>query len=93
MCFTGYVFGIPLWHMDLKQNNVTYINLYGSCCSLLSVFPMVYVLYLSLWSGVLIKYRYVRLAEAVVVIVVNVGGMMHAKNLMTAWTARTHSRR
>ena len=32
-------------------------------------------------------YRYVRLAEAVVVIVVNVGGMMHAKNLMTAWTS------
>ena len=93
LCFTGYVVGIPLCHMTLKQNNVMYINLYGSCCSLLGVFPMVYVLYLSLWSGILIKYRYVRLAEAVVVIVVNVGGMMHAKNLMTAWTARTHSRR
>ena len=93
LCFTGYVVGIPLCHMALKQNNVMYINLYGSCCSLLGVFPMVYMLYLSLWSGVLIKYRYVRLAEAVVVIVVNVGGMMHAKNLLTAWTTRTHSRR
>ena len=27
LCFTGYVVGIPLCHMALKQNNVTYIEL------------------------------------------------------------------
>ena len=85
ICFTGYVLGLPLAHMALKSNSYMYINLYGCCCSLLGVFPMVYLLYTSLWSGVVDKYRYPRLGMAVMVILVNTVGMYIAKNLMSAW--------
>ena len=93
MVFTGYVIGIPLCYLALKKNNASLINLYGVCCSLLGVFPMVYVLYSSLWPGVVSDYRYIRLAEAVVVILVNCWGMFFAKNLMSAWTPRTPARK
>jgi len=92
LCFAGYLIGIPLCYLALNQNNVTYINLYGTCCSVLGVFPMAFLLYLYLWTGTVTQYRYIRLAEAVVVIMVNVIGMMYAKNLMSAWRNTTRTR-
>ena len=92
ICFSGYLVGLPFAYLALKHNSYTYINLYGCCCSVLGVFPMVYLLYTSLWTGVVDTYRYPRLAEAVMVILVNTAGMYIAKNLMSAWTATTKRR-
>ncbi len=86
LCSVGYLIGLPLAYMALRSNSYNYINLYGCCCSLLGVFPMVYLLYSSLWTGVVDNYRYPRLAVAVTVITVNTMGMYIAKNLMSAWT-------
>ena len=88
LCFSGYLWGIPLGFMALSRNNPTYINFYGVCCSLLGVFPMVYVLYLSLWTGLVNEYRYVRLTLAVAVVLVNTYGMHLAKTLMNVWTPK-----
>lgn len=88
LSFSGYAFGLPLGYLALKNNSSTYINLYGCCCSMLGVFPMVYLLYVSLWTGVVDQYRYVRLGMAVMVVIVNTTGMFYAKNLMKAWTTR-----
>ncbi len=87
LCVIGYVIGLPLAHLALRSNSYTYINLYGCCCSMLGVFPMVYTLYTSLWMGALTSYWYQRLGLAVAVIVVNTMGMYIAKNLMTTWSA------
>ena len=87
ICFSGYLFGLPLAYYALKQNNATYINLYGVCCSVLGVFPCVYVAYLSLWTGAIQRYRYVRLAVCVAVVLVNAMGMFCAKHLMAVWTS------
>lgn len=93
LCFTGYVCGLPCGFLALKKNSPTYINLYGCCCSLLGVFPMVYLLYVSLWTGMVDRYRYVRLGVAVMVILANTTGMFYAKKLMTAWGVRTNNTR
>ena len=93
VCFAGYVFGVPLCYFGLQRNNVLLINLYGTSCSILGVLPMTYLLYLSLWTGVLTDYRYVRMAEAVVVIAVNMGGMYFAKALMEAWSSSSQPKR
>ena len=92
ICFSGYMFGLPLAFYALKHNSATCINLYGVCCSLLGVFPCVYVAYISLWTGAVQNYRYVRLALCVAVVLSNCFGMFCAKHLMTAWTANTTSR-
>lgn len=88
LSFSGYAFGLPLGYLAVKNNSSSYINLYGCCCSLLGVFPMVYLLYVSLWTGVVDQYRYVRLSLAVGVIIVNTTGMFYARNLMKAWTPK-----
>lgn len=86
ICFSGYVFGLPLAFYALKHNSATCINLYGVCCSVLGVFPCVYVVYLSFWTGALEHYRYVRLSVCVAVVLANMFGMFCAKHLMAAWT-------
>lgn len=91
--FSGYACGLPMGFLALRYNSPTYINLYGCCCSLLGVFPMVYLLYISLWTGAVDHYRYLRLAAAVVVMTANAVGMLYAKNLMNAWTVHTQRRR
>lgn len=83
--FSGYACGLPFAFLALNKNNHSYINLYGCCCSILGVFPMVYLLYISLWTGMVDRYRYVRLSVAVMVIFVNTVGMFYAKGLMNAW--------
>ena len=93
LCFVGYLVGLPLGFYALGRNHVSSINFYGICCSLLGVFPMVYVLYLSLWTGLVDHYRYVRLLEAFAVVLLNTCGMYYAKNLMTAWSQRPQGRR
>ena len=90
--FIGYLFGLPLGFLALKNNNPTYINLYGTSCSILGVFPMLYLLYMSLWTGAVDQFRYVRLGVGVTVILANGVGMFYAKNLMTAWTATVRRR-
>ena len=92
VCFSGYMCGLPLAFLALKRNNATYINLYGVCCSVLGVFPCVYVVYLSLWTGAVQSYRYVRLAVCVAVVLANAMGMFCAKHLMNAWTSSPTSR-
>lgn len=87
--FSGYVCGLPLGFLALRNNSPTYINIYGCCCSVLGVFPMVYLLYVSLWTGVVDRYRYVRLGMAVMVILTNTTGMFYAKSLMTVWTVNS----
>lgn len=93
LCCAGYVCGIPLCHFALQRNSVTLINLYGTSCSLFGVLPMFYLLYLSLWTGALTEYRYVRLAEAVCVIAVNMGGMYFAKALMGVWSSTSQQQK
>ncbi len=93
VCFAGYLCGVPMCYFALQRNSVTLINLYGTSCSVLGVFPMCYLLYLSLWSGVVTKYRYVRIAEAIVVLAVNMAGMYFAKALLEAWSSRTQQKR
>ena len=87
LCFSGYLIGIPLAHFSLKKNNVNFINTYGTACSMLGVFPMMFILYLSVWSGAVVRYRYLRIASASLVVVVNALGMYCAKGLMRAWTS------
>lgn len=89
LSFSGYAFGLPLGFLSLRKNNASYINMYGCCCSMLGVFPMVYLLYVSLWTGIVDQYRYVRLGVAVMVVVANASGMFYAKGLMNAWTPNT----
>lgn len=94
LCFIGYLIGLPLAHLALRSNSYTYINLYGCCCSMLGVFPMLYTLYTSLWTGAVTSYRYPRLGLALIVIVVNTMGMYIARSLMTVWSAaRQQTRR
>lgn len=85
--FSGYLCGIPLCYFALKRNNSTYMNLYGCCCSILGVFPMVYLLYTSLWTGQVSDYRYMKLLLAAAVVLCNTTGMYFAKRLMEAWSA------
>ena len=92
LCFSGYACGLPMAFYALKHNSATYINLYGVCCSMLGVFPSIYVVYLSVWTGAVQNYRYVRLALCVSVVLANMVGMFCAKQLMTAWTANPTSR-
>ena len=89
--FSGYVCGLPLGFLALRHNNPSYMNIYGCCCSLLGVFPMVYLLYSTLWTGVVEQFRYVRMAVAVAVILSNGAGTFFAKNLMEVWTANTRT--
>ena len=93
LSFSGYACGLPFGILAIKNNSHTYVNLYGSCCSLLGVFPMVYLLYLSLWTGAVNHHRFVRLGVAVMVIVLNTIGMFYAKTLMTTWSANTKKRK
>ena len=86
--FSGYVCGIPFGYLALKRNNSSYMNIYGCCCSLLGVFPMVYLLYTSLWTGYVSDYRYLRLLLAAVVVLCNTTGMYFSKRLMEAWTKK-----
>ena len=88
LCFSGYLVGIPLAYLSLKKNNVNYINTYGTACSMLGVFPMMFVLYLFVWSGALNRYRMLRLVSATLVVVVNALGMYVAKTLMYTWTPK-----
>lgn len=88
LCFSGYLLGVPLGFYSLSHNHVSSLNVYGTCCSVLGVFPMVYVLYLSLWPGLVEHYRYARITAAVAVILLNVWGMYYAKRLMAAWSQR-----
>ena len=91
LCFSGYLVGIPLAYFSLKKNNVVFINTYGTACSMLGVFPMMFILYLSVWTGTIVRYRYLRLLSAILVVVVNGLGMYMAKRLMHSWTNKTKS--
>lgn len=93
LSFSGYVCGLPMGFLALRNNSPSYINLYGCCCSILGVFPMVYLLYLSLWTGMIDRFRYVRLAMAVMVVLLNSIGMFYAKTLMKAWSVNTQKKR
>lgn len=92
LSFSGYLFGLPLGFLALRRNNSTYMNLYGCCCSILGVFPMVYLLYMCLWTGMVDKLRYIRIAMAISVVLSNTTGMFFAKHLMGAWTVNTRKR-
>ena len=92
LSFSGYVCGLPMAFYALKHNSATCINLYGVCCSVLGVFPCIYVVYLSVWTGAVQNYRYVRLALCVAVVLANTFGMFCAKQLMAAWTANPTTR-
>ena len=83
--FFGYLCGISFCYFALKKNNPSYMNIYGCCCSILGVFPMVYLLYSSLWTGQVKDYRYLKLPVAVFVVLSNTYGMYFAKKLMSAW--------
>jgi len=85
IAFTGYAVGIPLCHLSFKKNNTTFMNVYGVCCSVLGVFPMVYLLYISMWTGAVTQYRYLKLFSALAVVLCNTTGMFYAKKLMEAW--------
>ena len=54
---------------------------------------MTYLLYLSLWTGMVSEYRYLRIAEALMVVSVNVCGMFFAKQLLVAWSVGTSTKR
>ena len=58
---------------------------------MLGVFPMMFIIYLSVWTGTLDRYRTLRLVSATLVVVANALGMFIAKNLMIAWTNKTKS--
>ena len=88
LSFSGYLCGLPLGYLALKSNRISYINLYGCCCSILGVFPMIYLLYISLWTGMVDRFRYLRLVVAVSVVSVNTMGMFYAKNLMNTWSIK-----
>ncbi len=91
--FTGYAVGIPLCHLSFKKNNATFMNIYGVCCSVLGVFPMVYLLYISMWTGAVTQHRYLKLFAAVAVVLCNTTGMFYAKKLMEAWTVAGTSKK
>ena len=89
LCFSGYLVGVPLAYLSLRKNNVSFINTYGTACSMLGVFPMMFILYLSVWTGTLDRYRMLRLVSAILVVMVNALGMYVAKELMNTWTSKT----
>ena len=91
LCFSGYLVGVPLAYLSLKKNNVLFINTYGTACSMLGMFPMMFILYLFVWTGVLNRYRVLRLVSATLVVVVNALGMYVAKALVRAWTSNPKS--
>ena len=89
LTFSGYLVGVPLAYLSLRKNNINFINTYGTACSMLGVFPMMFIIYLSVWTGALDRYRALRIVLATLVVVVNALGMYVAKNLMYAWTNKT----
>ena len=92
LCFFGYAVGLPMAFYALKHNSAFCINIYGVCCSVLGVFPCMYILYMSLWSGAIQQYRYIRIALCVAVIMTNFMGMFCAKQLLAAWSPSSTSR-
>ena len=93
ICTAGYVLGIPLGWQATKKNSVTFINLYGVCCSVLGVFPMGYVLYSFLWTHGITSHHYLRFVGAIVAIATNGVGLHIAKELMTLWSTPATGRR
>lgn len=89
LSFSGYLVGIPLAYFSLKKNNVFFINTYGTSCSMLGVFPMLFIVYLSVWTGAVLRYRYLRVVSAILVVAANGLGMFVAKRLMESWTSKS----
>lgn len=87
----GYFVGISLCYSSLARNNALYIDLYGMSLSFVVVFPMVFELYSSLWSGVIQQFRVQRQAVAVVAILLSGYGMNVAKRLKATWTQKAKS--
>ena len=85
----GYLIALPFCHFSLGRNNARNIDVYGISLSFLVVFPMVFELYSSLWTGVIEQLRVPRQALAVLIILLNGYGMHLAKRLKATWTQRT----
>eukprot|EP00731_Ephydatia_muelleri_P014982 Em0008g702a len=84
----GYLIGITLCYSSLGRNTAPYIDVYGMSLSFLVVFPMVFELYSSLWSGVIEQLRVPRQTVAVVAILLSGYGMHVAKLLKATWTQK-----
>ena len=91
LCFSGYLVGVPLAYLSLKRNAVNFINTYGTACSMLGILPMLFILYLSAWTGVVNRYRYLRIGTAALVVISNGIGLSLAKSLMKIWTNKSKS--
>ena len=93
ICGLGYAIGLPACWQAIRKNNIHFINVYGACCSMLSIFPMTYTLYCFLWTNAIPSHHWLRLVQAMAVIASNGSGCYHAKQLMTLWTIPPSKRR
>ena len=84
----GFAIGLPAGWRALKKNNAALINVYGTAVTMLGIFPMLYLLYTFLWTGVVVTHRPIRFVEAVLIITVNGFAAKCAKELMTTWLTR-----
>ena len=85
----GYLIAVVACQFSFPRNNARYLDVYGVSLSFLVVFPMVFELYSSLWTGVIEQLRVPRQALAVFTVLLNGYGMNLAKRLKSSWTQRT----
>lgn len=82
----GYLCGLPAIHFGLRRNSIVLVNIYGTCCVLLGVFPVSFILYKTAVSEAGLEITNVFLAvQSATVLLLNVIGAYLSKELMTLW--------
>lgn len=83
----GYAVALPAGWRALRKNNGILIHVYGVSITMLGIFPMLYLLYTFMWSGVVVSHRLILFAESVLIIVTNGFAAGCAKELMSIWSS------
>lgn len=89
----GYAVGLPAGWRALNRNTVALVHVYGTAVTMLGIFPMFYLLYTFLWTGVVVNYHLLRFLAAVAIIGVNGFAAKCAKELVTMWSGPITRRR
>ena len=93
---TGYLIALPSIHFGLRRNSFVLVNIYGTCCVLLGVFPASYSLYKVFFKDASFLSRFdvhsfLIVVQCSIVMILNVYGAYLAKNLMVLWQPKSSS--
>lgn len=82
LCTIGYLIGIPSAYYGRLRNHSKLVNIYGSCCMVLGVFPMSYHLFHMFHRH---NEEYISLIAGACVMVANITGGLCSRFLLIAW--------